>query len=87
MGRRCNEARMHGSEELCAERQRRVQHEARLGRSHKQIFAIAGVLDAAGGTDIFQMPSGRVKLTTGTDATVRWSKMLGLRPVTDKQAG
>ena len=26
------------------------------------------VLDAAGGTDIFQMPSGRVKLTAGTDA-------------------
>src|ERR1700704_3270073 len=26
------------------------------------------VLDAAGGTDIFHMPAGRVKLTTGTDA-------------------
>jgi uncharacterized protein DUF6151 len=26
------------------------------------------VLDAAGGTDIFQMPVGRVKLTSGTDA-------------------
>jgi hypothetical protein len=26
------------------------------------------VLDAAGGTDIFQMPPGRVKFTTGTDA-------------------
>jgi hypothetical protein len=26
------------------------------------------VLDAAGGTDIFQMPTGRVKLTAGTDA-------------------
>jgi len=26
------------------------------------------VLDSAGGTDIFQMPPGRVKLTTGTDA-------------------
>jgi Family of unknown function (DUF6151) len=26
------------------------------------------VLDAAGGTDIFQMPPGRVKLTAGTDA-------------------
>jgi hypothetical protein len=26
------------------------------------------VLDAAGGTDIFQMPTGRLKLTTGTDA-------------------
>jgi hypothetical protein len=25
-------------------------------------------LDAAGGTDIFQMAPGRVKLTTGTDA-------------------
>jgi hypothetical protein len=26
------------------------------------------VLDAAGGTDIFQMPTGRVKLTAGMDA-------------------
>jgi hypothetical protein len=26
------------------------------------------VLDAAGGTDIFHMPAGRVKLTTGTEA-------------------
>ena len=26
------------------------------------------VLDTAGGTDIFQMPTGRVKLTTGADA-------------------
>jgi hypothetical protein len=26
------------------------------------------VLDSAGGTDIFQMPAGRVKLTAGTDA-------------------
>lgn len=26
------------------------------------------VLDAAGGTDIFQMPAGRVKLTSGTDS-------------------
>ena len=26
------------------------------------------VLDTAGGTDIFHMPAGRVKLTTGTDA-------------------
>jgi len=26
------------------------------------------VLDSAGGTDIFQMPTGRVKLTAGTDA-------------------
>ncbi len=28
----------------------------------------ADVLDAAGGTDIFQMPPGRVKLTAGADA-------------------
>jgi hypothetical protein len=28
----------------------------------------ADVLDAAGGTDIFQMPPGRVKLAAGTDA-------------------
>src|ERR1700730_12270315 len=28
----------------------------------------ADVLDAAGGTDIFQMPPGRVTLTAGTDA-------------------
>ena len=28
----------------------------------------ADVLDRAGGTDIFQMPSGRVKLVAGTDA-------------------
>ena len=28
----------------------------------------ADVLDPAGGTDIFQMPPGRVKLTAGTDA-------------------
>ena len=28
----------------------------------------ADVLDPAGGTDIFQMPPGRVKLTEGTDA-------------------
>jgi hypothetical protein len=27
-----------------------------------------GVLDEAGGTDIYQMPAGRVKLTAGTDA-------------------
>jgi hypothetical protein len=27
-----------------------------------------GVLDPAGGTDIFHMPTGRVKLTAGTDA-------------------
>jgi Family of unknown function (DUF6151) len=26
------------------------------------------VLDSAGGTDIFQMPPGRMKLTAGTDA-------------------
>ncbi len=26
------------------------------------------VLDAAGGTDIFQMPAGHVKLTAGADA-------------------
>ena len=26
------------------------------------------VLDAAGGTDIFQMPTGHIKLTAGTDA-------------------
>ena len=26
------------------------------------------VLDAAGGTEIFQMPTGRVRLTAGTDA-------------------
>src|SRR5215813_798047 len=26
------------------------------------------ILDTAGGTDIFQMPTGRVKLTAGTDA-------------------
>jgi hypothetical protein len=32
------------------------------------LLARADVLDAAGGTDIFQMPSGRVKLTAGTDA-------------------
>ena len=28
----------------------------------------ADMLDCAGGTDIFQMPTGRVKLTAGTDA-------------------
>jgi hypothetical protein len=28
----------------------------------------ADMLDSAGGTDIFQMPTGRVKLTAGTDA-------------------
>jgi hypothetical protein len=34
------------------------------------------VLDAAGGTDIFQMPPGRLKLTAGTDAVrcLRFSK-------------
>ncbi len=34
------------------------------------------MLDAAGGTDIFQMPIGRVKLTAGTDAVrcLRFSK-------------
>ena len=33
------------------------------------------VLDAAGGTDIFQMPTGRVRLTAGTDAVgcLQWS--------------
>lgn len=34
------------------------------------------VLDAAGGTDIFQMPPGRVKFTTGTDA-VRCLRLSG----------
>ncbi len=33
------------------------------------------LLDAAGGTDIFQMPPGRVKFTTGTDA-VRCLRLL-----------
>jgi hypothetical protein len=32
------------------------------------------VLDAAGGTDIFQMPPGRMKLTAGTDA-VRYLRL------------
>src|SRR5262249_14479911 len=36
------------------------------------------VLDAAGGTDIFQMPTGRVRLIAGTDAVrcMRLSKIL-----------
>jgi len=43
------------------------------------------VLDAASGTDIFQMPPGRVKLTAGTDAVrclglsrkvFRWYRLL-----------
>ena len=33
-----------------------------------RFLARADVLDAAGGTDIFQMPPGRVKLTAGADA-------------------
>jgi hypothetical protein len=33
-----------------------------------RLLGRADVLDAAGGTDIFQMPPGRVKLTAGTDA-------------------
>ena len=33
-----------------------------------RILDRADVLDAAGGTDIFQLPSGRVKLTAGADA-------------------
>src|SRR5215813_3968090 len=33
-----------------------------------RFLAQPDVLDAAGGTDIFHMPAGRVKLTAGTDA-------------------
>src|SRR5262245_40659587 len=42
------------------------------------------VLDAAGGTDIFQMPTGRVRFTAGTDAVrcVRFSSKV-LRWYTD----
>ena len=43
------------------------------------------VLDSAGGTDIFQMPPGRVKLTAGTDAVrcLRLSEKGVLRWYTD----
>lgn len=43
-----------------------------------------GVLDGAGGTDIFQMPPGRIALTTGTDAVrcLRFSERV-LRWYTD----
>jgi len=34
------------------------------------------VLDRAGGTDIFQMPTGRLKLTAGTEA-VRCLRLSG----------
>jgi hypothetical protein len=54
------------------------------------------VLDAAGGTDIFQMPPGRVKLTTGADAlrclrlsarVLRWYTDCCRTPIANTAAG
>src|ERR1700704_6621408 len=56
----------------------------------------ADVLDPAGGTDIFHMPSGRVKLTTGTDVmrclrfsdqVLRWYTDCCLTPIANTAAG
>jgi Family of unknown function (DUF6151) len=54
------------------------------------------VLDSAGGTDIFQMPPGRVKLTAGTDAVrclslsrkvLRWYTDCCRTPIANTVAG
>jgi hypothetical protein len=54
------------------------------------------VLDPAGGTDIFQMPPGRVKLTAGTDAmrslrlsskVLRWYTDCWRTPIANTSAG
>ncbi len=54
------------------------------------------VLDAAGGTDIFQMPPGRMKLTQGTDAlrcpclsnqVLRWYADCCRTPIANTAAG
>jgi Family of unknown function (DUF6151) len=54
------------------------------------------VLDSAGGTDIFQMPPGRVKLTAGTDAVrclslsrkvLRWYTDCCRTPIANTAAG
>jgi hypothetical protein len=42
-------------------------------RAFTRFLGRADMLDPAGGTDIFQMPPGRVKLTAGTDAMRRLS--------------
>ena len=56
----------------------------------------ADVLDAAGGTDIFQMPPGRVKLTAGTDAVqcvrvsskvLRWYAACCRTPIANTASG
>ena len=56
----------------------------------------ADVLDAAGGTDIFQMPPGRVKLTAGMDAmrclrlsnkVLRWYADCCRTPIANTAAG
>ena len=56
----------------------------------------ADVLDPAGGTDIFQMPPGRVKLTAGTDAmrclrlsskVLRWYTDCCRTPIANTAAG
>jgi Family of unknown function (DUF6151) len=56
----------------------------------------ADVLDRAGGTDIFQMPPGRVKLTAGTDAmrclrlsnkVLRWYTDCCRTPIANTAAG
>ncbi len=56
----------------------------------------AEVLDLAGGTDIFQMPPGRVKLTAGTDAlrclslsnkVLRWYTDCCRTPIANTAAG
>jgi Family of unknown function (DUF6151) len=56
----------------------------------------ADVLDPAGGTDIFHMPPGRVKLTAGTDAlrclrvsgkVLRWYSECCRTPIANSPAG
>ena len=56
----------------------------------------ADVLDPAGGTDIFHMPPGRVKLTAGTDAlrclrlsnkVLRWYTECCRTPIANTPAG
>ena len=41
---------------------------ARIVRRSRIFFVRSDVLDAAGGTDIFQMPPGRLQFTAGADA-------------------
>jgi hypothetical protein len=61
-----------------------------------RFLGLGDVLDPAGGTDIFQMPPGRVKLTAGTDAmrclrlsdkVLRWYTDCCRTPIANTAAG